>query len=577
MPVEQHTEQPDHAWRARTGRIAPLIDAAAYFGAAREAIMNARRQVLIVGWELHSEVELLRGEQAEHRRDDRPVVLADLLQWAVEERPELRVYLLIWSGASLFALEREHLPRMKRPWEMHERIRLEWDRDTPSLGSQHQKLVVVDDLVAFVGGIDLTKARWDTHEHKREDPRRRTPGMFSSPSHPYHDAMLALDSDAARTLGEHARSRWRRATGESLDPPTLDESPPDPWPASVEPLLRDREVSFALTEPKFNGRVGTRQVERSFLDQFRAARSLIYLETQYLAAERLAEVLADRLREPRGPEVVIVLPYGCPGLVQSIAMDRQRDRLLDRLRDADEHDRLRALWPTLAGGDTTRPFADSVYVHAKVTVIDDRLLRIGSANLNNRSMGLDSELDAFIEVGDDAEARGRVASFRRRSMSYLLGCDAEEIARAEADAGSVVAAIDRLRGGERTLWPFEHRAAKLARAVPLDIRLADPDEPPDELDTQRVLEALAESTGIPERARLARSRLIGLARRHKPAAALLAVACLAFGATLGLASGNAGWWVGPIATLALLAVAIALAAAFAAGPRLTSDSARGDA
>lgn len=521
-------------WRSHAGRLAPLIDGVEYFAAVRRAMTRAQREILILGWELHSEIDLLRGEEAERARaeEDWPVRLADLLEALVEARPELEIRLLIWEGASLFALERQFLPRMKRPWDQHPRIRLAWDRDTPPLGSHHQKMVVIDDRVAFVGGMDLTQSRWDAHVHRVEDDRRRKPGLLPFFGDPYHDAMLAVDDEAAATVGRWARERWRRATGERLDPPDgpVDEGgESDPWPGSVEALLTDEVVSLALTQPDFGGRPEKRQCERAFLAQIGAAERSIYIETQYLAAGGVVDALCERLQDADGPEVVLVLPFGCPGTLQSLAMDTRRDDLLARLREADRHGRFGAYWPTLAGGSTEDVFDHSVYVHAKVMVVDDRLLRIGSANLNERSMGLDTELDAFVEVEED-DAREAIASFRRRSISFLLDVPPEQIERSEAEEGGLLGAIEALRGGECTLHPFEHEAPDPAGRRVLDIELADPSRPLDAIHVQAVLEAMAETTGLGPRLRAVLNEVVGLFRRAPGVLGLLA--CLSVIAAL---------------------------------------------
>jgi len=513
---------------AHAERFAPLIDGEEYFAAVRSSIIKAERQVLIVGWELHSEVALLRGVRAEEatETDGYPIVLTDLLQRLVEDRPQLHIHLLIWSGAALFALEREYLPRMKRPWEQHPRIRLEWAKDIPRLGSHHQKFVVIDDRVVFIGGMDLTKSRWDSHEHRIDEPRRRMPGLVPSYGEPYHDAMAVYDDEVAGVVGDLGRARWQQATSEQLEQPQ-NLSSSDRWPTGVEPLLRNRRVSLALTQPAYAGQRERRDVETSFVEQFRAAKRLIYIETQYLSASNLVDEIIDRLRDPEGPEVVIVLPFGCPGMLQSMALDHERDRLIEKLRAADTGERLGIYWPTLADGDTSHPFESSVYVHAKVLVIDDRIIRIGSANFNNRSMGLDTELDAWIEAEqDDDEARQAIAGFRRRSLSYLLGRSDEEIANVECERGTLVAAIEHLRGGERCLHPFEHSAPSYSQAAPLDLRLADPASPLPEIDVDEVLDAIDAHTGVAKRTRRARHRAIGWLRRHLRAVIIFVVFAL---------------------------------------------------
>lgn len=508
VPGLEHAERSAHA-----ERVAPLIDGVEYYRAVRRVLIEAREQVLIVGWDFHSEIDLLRGRELERakREEDWPVRLADLLERLVERRPELCVYILIWEGSALFAFERQHVPRMKRPWAQHPRIRLVWDGDTPPLGSLHEKIVAVDDRIAFAGGMDLTKARWDDHAHERGDRRRQLPGLFPATGDPYHDLSLVVDGDAARALGDHCRERWRRATGEELREASVTDA--DPWPDDLEPLLSDRELAFVLTQPAYGEREEKRQVERSFVAQIRSARRLVYIETQYFTHEVVAEALIERLREPGGPEVVLILPFGCPGTVQSMALDPRRDELLERLREADGNSRFGAFWPTLNGGDTEDVFPNSVYVHAKVMVVDDRLLRVGSSNLNHRSMGLDTELDLFLQVDEGEEQR--IAGFRRRSLGYLLQVDPERLAQAEHEHGSVLAAIEALRAGRATLEPFDHRADGLVHRIELPLELADPSGPVSEEDAQRILAAIEEHWAPADRMRSLANRTIGALRRSK--------------------------------------------------------------
>jgi hypothetical protein len=225
---------------------------------------------------------------------------------------------------------------------------------------------------------------------------------------------------------------------------------------------------------------------------------------------------------------VIVLPYGSPGALQSMSLDTRRDALIDRLRDADSGGRLGVYWPTLRGGQTDDVFKHAIYVHAKIMVVDDRLLRIGSANLNNRSMGLDTELDVSIATDDrEREAVEAIALTRRRSLAYLLHVNPETIAAAEQREESIVAAIESLRGGEKTLHPFDHHAPKFAHNMALDIELADPSRPLDDVDVQRVLDTIAKQTGLRDRMRQFTNIAIGSSRRHPWLIALVGLLAIA--------------------------------------------------
>ena len=147
------------------------------------------------------------------------------------------------------------------------------------------------------------------------------------------------------------------------------------WPYRLKPALRDVDVAIARTLPTLESRDEVREVEALNLAAIAAARHVIYLENQYLASRSLAQALASRLRGPDGPEVVIVLPRSSESRLEQTSMDSARERLLRLLWDADQHGRLGVYWPAVKGGT-------SVYVHSKIMVVDDRLLRIGSSNLN---------------------------------------------------------------------------------------------------------------------------------------------------------------------------------------------------
>ncbi|WP_231751001.1 phospholipase D-like domain-containing protein, partial [Mycobacterium sp. NAZ190054] len=176
---------------------------------------------------------------------------------------------------------------------------------------------------------------------------------------------------------------------------------------------------------------------------------VLYLENQYLAARGLAEALAARLREPDGPEVVIVLPRSSESRLEQQSMDSARERLLRVLWDADEHGRLGVYWPAVKGGT-------SVYVHSKVMVVDDRLLRIGSSNLNNRSLGFDSECDVALEAppaGRD-DVRRHIVDTRDDLVAEHLGVSRADFQREVLQRKSFLAAVDALRGTGRSLRRF---------------------------------------------------------------------------------------------------------------------------
>ncbi|MDZ7750526.1 MAG: VTT domain-containing protein [Gammaproteobacteria bacterium] len=459
-----------NCWRILPAeRLAFLIDGEAYFRAVREAMAGARHSILILGWDIDTRVRLIREDKA----DDLPDAFGEFLYTLVTKNPQLQVRVLNWDWAVLYAAERQWLPLYKLDWHRHPRLRYELDDDCPFGASQHQKIVVVDHHLAFVGGMDLSRDRWDRPDHAPGDPLRVN--AEGQPYPPFHDIQAMVEGEAALAVDELARQRWWRCTGETLKAtPPVDSSP---WPGHVEAHLRPSRVGIVRTDPAYNGRPEVREVERLYLDAIAAARRWIYIENQYFSAPVLADALAARLEEPDGPEVVMVLPLKTGGWLEQHTMDVLRSRLLRRLDAARHPDRLRIYYPHREDlGD------GYISVHGKVMVVDDTLARVGSANLSNRSMGLDTECDIAVEATTDTERDG-VAGLRNRLLAEHLGSDAATVARRIASADSLVAGIEALRGGPRTLEYLEAAVPDLADELLPEHDIVDPEAPitPEEL------------------------------------------------------------------------------------------------
>ena len=440
--------------RVRASRLAVLVDGDAYFHAFVEAASRARESIMIIGWDIQAATRLL---PAERMPDGLPSTLREFLNALLAERRRLHAYLLEWDYSLVFALERELLPTLQLGWWSHRRLDFRLDGQHPLGACHHQKVVVVDDAVAFVGGLDITINRWDTPDHRLDDPERVNPS--GRPYGPFHDVQVAVSGPAAAALGMLARERWRRATGRRLRPPRGESHP---WPPSLGADLEDVDVALSRTDPAFAGRAEVREVERLYLDSIAAARRHIYIENQYFTSGTLTEALAARLEEEDGPEIVLVLPRSCSGWLEEGTMGLLRGRALRRLKAADRHGRLAAYYPRL-GPDG----CPTLNVHAKVMIVDDLLVRVASSNLSNRSMGLDTELDLTLEATDDARVGVLAGRLRSRLLGEHLGVPAERVAGVLERTGSLARTIEDLRGGERTLEPLEpDEPGWLERAMP---------------------------------------------------------------------------------------------------------------
>lgn len=456
----------DNVWRLENAtRVGVCIDAADYFAAVDEAARKAEHSILIAGWDIHSKLLLRRG-------DDGPQVpLGEFLNELVRQRPNLRVNILGWDFALIYALERESLPLLRFGIRTANRIDFRLDGDCPIGSSHHQKIVVVDDSIAFVGGIDLTAYRWDTRDHLAQDPRRVTPA--GDVYGPFHDIQMAVEGRAAVAVGDLLRERWKRTTGKELSRPP---ATGDRWPERLPVLVRDASVGIARTEPAWAGRDEVREVERSYLDMIRAAERTIYIENQYFTAPPIVDALAERLAEPNGPEVVLTVPQKCSGWLEEATMGLLRRRALAKLREADTRGRFRVVYPTV-GGDP--PVA--VNVHAKVMIVDDAVARIGSSNLNNRSLGLDTECDLVLEA-QSREHAAAIARFRDDLLAEHLGVDVTDVRRTFEESGSLVDTIEQLRaeeGKERTLADVAEEPPDVVDALLPNTSLLDPEKPID--------------------------------------------------------------------------------------------------
>src|SRR5665213_1686281 len=455
-----------NVWRvARAERASLLIDGANFFAAARNAMIKAQHSILIAGWDIHSQTRLV-GPSGE-ADDGYPETFAEFLIALVKERPALDVRLLLWDFSMLYAAERDPFPTMTLRWNTPRNIRFCLDDCVPLGSSQHQKLLVIDDAVGFSGGLDLTIRRWDTNAHRLYDPRRVDPDGL--PYAPFHDVQMLVDGEAARALGDLMRERWRCAAYE--DVPKV-EAESDPWPDGLAPDLTDVDIGIARTQPSYNDGVPAHEVQQLFFDSIDAAEHTIYIENQFLTAPAIAQRLLKRLRERPDLELLIVSPESHASWLEAQSMRAGRARFSKILREAGgERTWLAHPQVTGEGGGRT-----STMVHAKVMIIDDTFLRVGSANLNNRSMGTDTECDlAFIAASD--KQRRTIAGLRNRLFGEHCGATQDQVAAALDKRGSMLAVARSLsRDGHRLHETVDPDPAS-PEIFSLIAGVADPEKP----------------------------------------------------------------------------------------------------
>jgi phosphatidylserine/phosphatidylglycerophosphate/cardiolipin synthase-like enzyme len=387
-------EPPSGGWAAgdpppRLGNaIDVLIDGSQALPVIAEELTRARSQINLTGWYFSPDFALVReGEQ---------VVLRNLLA-ELAERLDVRV--LVWAGAPvpLFRPSRGDVRKMRDRLVGGTKIQCGLDSKERPLHCHHEKTIVIDDRVAFVGGIDLTSEtgdRYDTNVH----PARASLG--------WHDACAKIQGPAVADVAEHFRMRWHEVTDEKLAPVTATESRAGTTGVQVVRTIPEHIYS-AVPRGEF-------RVLESYLRAFQAAERFIYLENQFLWSPEIAAALHAKLADPPGPDfrLLLILPAK-----PTSGEDDTRGVLADLIEQDDDAGRVLACTLYARAGSA----ADPVYVHAKIGIVDDAWLTLGSANLNEHSLFNDTEMNIVMQ--DPALARDT----RRRLWAEHLELPVEEI------------------------------------------------------------------------------------------------------------------------------------------------------
>ena len=422
-------------WRyAHADRASVIVDAEAYFLHMQAAMLAARKRIFLIGWDFDTRIHLSHGRGWWQRpfRKIHPSRLGSFINWLPRHRPGLDVRILKWRVSVMQFLLRGSMIWDLLRWARHKRITFKFDNAHPIGCSHHQKIAVLDDRLAVCGGIDMTDKRWDTRAHCQDDPRRR--GVSGRRYGPWHDATMMMEGDVAAALAEIGAGRWQRAGGGDL--PSIAPSKETLWPEKLPVQFENVEIGISCTRAKFRDCPPAREIEALYLRHIREARRFIYGESQYFASRAVAEAITARLQQPDPPEIVIVHPANADGWLEQQAMDHARAALVRAIGEADPQERF-SVWMPYAG-------QAAIYCHAKLMIIDDAVLRIGSANLNNRSMGLDSECDVSIDSRRprNGHAEKPIAQLRWSLLAEHLGLREEDIPSLLDRYGSMRALIE---------------------------------------------------------------------------------------------------------------------------------------
>ncbi len=459
-------------WRfVRASRAHVVVDAADYFAAMQEAMRRARQRIMLIGWDFDTRIHLGVGRRWWNRPSKltMPARLGAYIVWLCKRTPDLEVRLLKWNIGALKFIFRGSMALDLLRWLFHPQIDFKFDAAHPLGCSHHQKIVVIDDRFAVCGGIDMTSDRWDTPEHREADPRRRLPygkRLYG----PWHDLTMLVEGEAAAALGELGRSRWVVAGGKPIEPCWPQRA--SPWPGELKAEFEDVEVGISRTRAEWSGVPELREIENLFVEHIGRARHFIYAESQYFAARAVAEAVAKKLAEPDPPEIVLINPLSAEGWLEQAAMDGARVRLCHAVAEHDHKQRFRIFVPRNAAGTP-------IYVHAKMMIVDDEVVRIGSANMNNRSLGLDSECDLFIDAArpGNGHARAAITRLRHRLLAEHCGMQVDTVAQVLKSDPSMLALIRNAPRTGKRLDALDLPPLTEAEKAVADNALLDPERP----------------------------------------------------------------------------------------------------
>ena len=407
-----------------------LVDGKDYYRAFCAAAESAQSYILLAGWQFDSDVELLRdGAKGEN--------LISFLNRLCEANPHLRIYILAWNFSVIYSIDREWLQSWNFKWNTNERIQFCFDSCHPFGASHHQKFVVVDGHEAFLGGLDLCSGRWDDLRHWAENAMRVNADQTCYG--PFHDVQTYQVGPAVLQLQQFFQEQWRAVCECDLDLV----APPRPSRPRFDGLLpiQSNRVAISRTQIK-TGDTGTesiREIRHLFRDAIGAAERLIYIENQYFSSQAIHEALVRRMSDRRRSrlEIVLVLAKQANAFVEQASIGIAQAKIIRHLRTlaAETGHALGIYYPASAdehGKETP------TYIHSKLMLVDDDFLSVGSANLNNRSMGLDTELNVSWEARQgEPQARRSIREVRVNLLAEHTGLEGDEAAELARDRGLV--------------------------------------------------------------------------------------------------------------------------------------------
>ncbi|MHB8111056.1 MAG: phospholipase D-like domain-containing protein [Syntrophorhabdaceae bacterium] len=392
-----------------------LVDAQDYYKAFYIAASNARRYILLAGWQFDTQVALLHGKDT--WRAKRSIRLLPLLTHLCTENKELHVLILSWDFSALYALEREWFQDILfSNWGQNDRIHFRFDSSHAMGAAHHRKVAIIDGAVAFVGGMDLCEGRWDDRHHRSNNPLRV--GITGRPFPPVHDIQTYVTGKIVARLTVLFSEWWMTSGGGAVQLPEYTGNYHVPVHATLSVAGRQVAISRTETRSIVPAKTPVLEIRQLYCDAIYAAENIIYLENQYFSSRVIYDALVDRMRDAQRNrlQIILILPREAHALFEKISIIRTQTWMLDSLRKvAGQFGHDLGIYSPLPEG--YRDVTEQTYIHSKLFIVDDRFLMVGSANTNNRGMGLDTEINLSWEA--DADDRELIDSINKVRMSLI--------------------------------------------------------------------------------------------------------------------------------------------------------------
>jgi phospholipase D1/2 len=418
-----------------------LIDGRDYYLAFYRAASMAKRYIFICGWQFDSDVCLVRGQDVPEGND---IGLLSFLNGLCEKNNDLRIYILAWNFNAIYGIDREWFQKWYFNWTTNDRLKFCFDACHCLGASHHQKFAVVDGAVAFLGGLDLCSSRWDDRDHCADNSNRINTDQNTYG--PFHDIQSYHTGSVAGKLAELFRERWRLVCCEELEISRTSATMQVDFAGRLP--IASRRVAISRTQAKTDDgkQESIQEIRQLFVDAIDNAERLIYIENQYFSSNAIFGALCKRMKQKGRSQlqIVLVLAKDANAFIEKVSIGIAQAKIIGRLKElaAETRHRLGVYYSACSAEDGQEV---PIYIHSKLFLVDDRFLSVGSANMNNRSMGLDTEINVTWEASPNQS--GLVESIRKIRANLLaehIGSkDAKEVRRLASVEG-LVDYLDRL-------------------------------------------------------------------------------------------------------------------------------------